>query len=619
MKWGAYMMNKQSLGSKKFNVENYRELMTHSGIYFFEWDMIADCAYFFSNALEITDDILSQGSFLQYITQSDRLHPEDKENVQNYINFITSSPTGIEDDKDYKEWEHRIKQTDGEYIWWQAKTLTYFIDNKPYKMVGSLQNIDVKKRLQDKLKVEAERDPLTGLYNKATSRNLIELFLHRGNEEKGQQALLIIDIDGFKAVNDTFGHLFGDAVITDIAMAIEKTFRQTDIIGRIGGDEFVVLLKEIHAIEVIQQKCESLLKNLRKSYKNGNAELKISASIGIALASEQGTNFEMLFKKADIALYSSKHKGKDRFTFYRADLAAVSHVRTRYEVDLSNKKAFKDHTIEFIFKLLYETKDVDTTINMALGLLGQCLNLDRVCIYILNKNTNTLHREFEWVTEGMKPSSSVYNESVLRMFNAHYENTQYGEFSICCNMENLTVQEKALMQSAQIKAYMHCKIMDGNTGLGCIGFDDCKNSRVWTEKEYEMMGLFSSVLGGFLLKQVVVRESLSNQQRLCNLIDATRSLIYIIDKNTYEILYLNKVVREMLPETIGERKCYSLFQERIEPCVSCPLSELKEDNYVVCEKMYHKSFDLFIRAEFSNIEWEAGRETCLVIGSPLEE
>lgn len=178
--------------------------------------------------------------------------------------------------------------------------------------------IENEKRENSLLLHAAEHDSMTGLLNHSATHKYIYDFLD--NEPINSQAihaLFFIDIDNFKSVNDNFGHLVGDSVIVNTAKLICSTFRQTDIVGRVGGDEFLVLLKNIQRISQISDRARLLLENLSFTHSEGDKSLKITASIGVAIwQSGLGCSFSQLMSEADSALYKAKRSGKHTFAFY---------------------------------------------------------------------------------------------------------------------------------------------------------------------------------------------------------------------------------------------------------------------------------------------------------------
>ena len=128
--------------------------------------------------------------------------------------------------------------------------------------------------------------------------------------------MFIIDIDNFKTVNDTFGHTIGDTVLQKISSCLKSNFRSQDIIGRAGGDEFVVFLKNVSSDDLIYEKAELLRDALQNFSLSASETFPISISIGISLYPQNGCKYSELFTTADKALYSSKRNGKNRYTFY---------------------------------------------------------------------------------------------------------------------------------------------------------------------------------------------------------------------------------------------------------------------------------------------------------------
>lgn len=171
------------------------------------------------------------------------------------------------------------------------------------------------KKIKDHLKIKTRTDILTGLNNKESLCILVEQQLQRA--QPGQMhAFLCFDIDNFKGVNDTFGHLFGDEVLKEVADKMKLMFRSSDILGRFGGDEFVLFMQNICSVELAKDKAAELLNVLRKKYVVGEKELYVSVSIGMAIFPKDGTTYDQLYLKADSASYAAKANGKDQLIVY---------------------------------------------------------------------------------------------------------------------------------------------------------------------------------------------------------------------------------------------------------------------------------------------------------------
>ncbi len=167
---------------------------------------------------------------------------------------------------------------------------------------------------QKSFEVLAKTDLLTNCLNKISSENDINDTIMNMHDKP--HTLFIIDVDNFKSINDNFGHHFGDTVLSDVARKLHANFRSGDTIGRIGGDEFIVFLKNISNDEIIINKAQAIAKAFQQEYVGKDNVYKISGSIGIARYPNDGRTYEELYKAADSALYQSKNKGKNCFTFY---------------------------------------------------------------------------------------------------------------------------------------------------------------------------------------------------------------------------------------------------------------------------------------------------------------
>jgi diguanylate cyclase (GGDEF)-like protein len=173
-----------------------------------------------------------------------------------------------------------------------------------------IQDTRKKKKEAEVLKEKAQKDTLTGLYNKGTTESLIEDFLAFETEE-AIHALFIIDIDNFKSINDTLGHLYGDQVLNSISSSMLQIFRKSDILGRIGGDEFIIFIKNLNSEEAIIEKANEIIAMFNNSYGDTLDACLITGSIGIAVYPRDGKTFTELYKHADTALYKAKDEGKN--------------------------------------------------------------------------------------------------------------------------------------------------------------------------------------------------------------------------------------------------------------------------------------------------------------------
>lgn len=230
--------------------------------------------------------------------------------------FSTSSVLkSYNEGKESLNYDFMITNDEGYTYYWMRITarIFYWKDDQSVRMLVYRQNIDDEKQREIRMAEKMQRDSLSGLYNKAATQELIHKILI--NNDDKIYVFFILDIDNFKNVNDTCGHAIGDLVITDFSKKLKAQFRDDDIVGRIGGDEFVVFVPA-SSREWIENKAKLLAHALKYEFSDGINYCQISASIGITIASDSETDFETLYKNADSALYKTKESGKKGYTIY---------------------------------------------------------------------------------------------------------------------------------------------------------------------------------------------------------------------------------------------------------------------------------------------------------------
>lgn len=240
------------------------------------------------------------------------VHPEDRDYVMDQFQ------ASIEGKRSY-DIEHRIVRKDtGEIRWVHEKCIHQRNDfGEVIRSDGTVQDITERKLAQDKIAYMAHHDGLTGLPNRALFSDRLQQALSLAHRKKSRLALMFIDLDKFKPVNDTLGHEIGDLLLKEVAKRMQDCVRESDTIGRIGGDEFVVLLQEINDENGAFLVAESIRQALTRPFSLGEHMLSISSSIGLAYYPEHGENELQLTKSADIAMYLAKQSGRDRAMVYR--------------------------------------------------------------------------------------------------------------------------------------------------------------------------------------------------------------------------------------------------------------------------------------------------------------
>ena len=235
------------------------------------------------------------------------VHPEDLEDTEKKLQITINGGPHFSTD-------FRILRPTGEIRHIRAAALIeYDEDSNPVSMTGINWDITEIKTNEEKIRFMATHDTLTGLPSLRLARDKLDEGLGQAKRHGERIALMFVDLDGFKNVNDTYGHDTGDCLLKETANRLEKCLRETDTVARIGGDEFLVITTGIEGREDAELIAKKAVEALSKPFNLQNESIRVSASIGIALFPDNGKNAEELIKKADGAMYSIKKGGKNGF------------------------------------------------------------------------------------------------------------------------------------------------------------------------------------------------------------------------------------------------------------------------------------------------------------------
>ena len=215
----------------------------------------------------------------------------------------------------------RIPTAQGRYIWCRVQTTRISKNDAPLRIVGKIVDIDEEVRRRAELERLSQRDSLTDLYNKTAFRERVMQNLPATVLDGKTYALLFLDLDNFKALNDSLGHIVGDTALAEAADALKRIFRNADAVGRFGGDEFCVFAMGITR-NAIAARAESVLQALSMHFEQDGKAVDITASIGIYVFDGSETTYEDALQKADNAQYRAKQLGKNRYVFHDDPLTA---------------------------------------------------------------------------------------------------------------------------------------------------------------------------------------------------------------------------------------------------------------------------------------------------------
>jgi diguanylate cyclase (GGDEF)-like protein/PAS domain S-box-containing protein len=213
---------------------------------------------------------------------------------------------------------------------------------------GVARDISERKRAEEIISFQAYHDQLTHLPNRVLFKDRLELAIAQAQRRSGALAVMFVDIDRFKLVNDTFGHSEGDLLLQGIATRLKETLRRGDTLARLGGDEFTILLPDVNQPEDAEVIARKILDLLQAPFRLSQGDFRVSASVGISLFPRDGSTAEALTQHADVAMYQVKRSGRNGFRFFDTDVNA--HYRQRIELENDLRTALERGEFELHYQ-----------------------------------------------------------------------------------------------------------------------------------------------------------------------------------------------------------------------------------------------------------------------------
>ena len=252
-----------------------------------------------------------------------------------------------------------VRNEEGEILY-SRSTWTDISEIKTFERHLAQQNRDLQSAKQS-LQYQAEHDTLTGLPNRLLFLDRLNQALKYAGRNKNRLAVLFMDLDHFKEINDSLGHDLGDELLIMVAEKLEDLVRKSDTVSRLGGDEFTMIIDGVNKSDYIVDITQKILQTMSQPFKLKNYEIVTSFSIGIAVYPEDGTRAETLLKNADVAMYKAKAEGRNNYQFYTADMTERAFERIMLESQLRN--AIDRHELQ-----VYYQAQIDTQTERIIGM-----------------------------------------------------------------------------------------------------------------------------------------------------------------------------------------------------------------------------------------------------------
>ncbi len=531
---------------------------------------------------------------------------------EDLIELFELVKTGVE----YHSTEFKLNTQNSGYQWYFTTCSTIYDDDmNPIRIVGLLRNIHTQKIEQQKLMEKAETDLMTGIYNKATAESKVKAALRELNGNN-YSVFMLVDIDDFKKINDTYGHLKGDEVIIDIANTMKEYAGEYGMAGRLGGDEFCLLLNNVLDTKLAIEKATLIADKLRAKYPGDNGDCKVTLSIGIAATKEQ-IPYSVLLENADTALYQVKLNGKNGYFCYEEDMERVKYENERTPVKPNDGIA--SHFAQELFNTLFSTTNTYTAIEKALSMIGGANDIDKISIWEYGFSKNFVDCTHQWCKEGITNDRTRKQHTPSAIWEELDSLSTDGMFY--CSDTSLIKLNSASMnpRNEGVKRLVQSQIILNGKIIGYIVMYSYDNTRNWS----------TSDLSNFKMLFKMLAESVCSKQNQRNLSDLREDTIkafdildtpmVVIDRDNYEVLHFNDVALDYFPNIALNSKCYlSMYQEN-NTCRDCPMHKLKDTSSSASCIKHPKNADEPIDEIVTPIKWNTGSNSVLIAATPHKQ
>lgn len=342
---------------------------------------------------------------------------------------------------------------------------------------------------------ELQLDSLSQVYNKKTITSYAQQKIKSGLQESF--ALVIIDLDHFKPINDRFGHLAGDKVITRTAQKIKEIVGEDGVVGRFGGDEFMLVLENVANVSILRGALRAILVQIKKEFEGNFDDIVLSCSVGAAVYPANGTTYDELFKKADFCLYRAKDKGRDRYVFYRDDLHAQAYAERLKENGEGKANEGREvqelkHMADYMHNLYVNPREaVIKLLKHMIGLYSvDCISIYagpemKTIVYVGEERPELKTAEYT-LTEDFKKALDADGVTLYNFTSEIPENNVFGD----------------ALRAREIFSSVHCVIGSRDDFYGVLAFNKIRTPARFADYEVNCARILASSLALIDLKDL---------------------------------------------------------------------------------------------------------------------
>lgn len=468
---------KQAEEALRQSEEKYRNILENIQEAYFEVDLAGNFTFFNDSLCRLTGcsrDELTGASYRQF---------SDKENSKNaFMAFNKVYNTGASTEG--FDWLIIRKDASKRYIE-ASVSLKKDSTDKPIGFKGVIRDITERKRIEQELNHLATHDSLTGLPNRLMFSQLLDHAIQSAQRNKRQLAVFFIDLDRFKTINDSLGHEAGDILLKEMALRFKQSLRTVDVVGRLGGDEFTILVEDFHDLKQVETLAHKILATVMKPLSVMGEECRVTASIGVSVYPKDGQDEQSLMKNADIAMYFAKEEGKNNFQFYSDNIRTMSNERLTIETNLRHAMERNEFYLDYQAKMDLKTRAI-TGVEALLRWNNPYLGLVTPAQFIpIAEETGMIVPIGRWVIktactqnvlwqrQGLPPVCMSVNLSLRQLMNENFIDdikTILNETRLSPNLLELEITESMVMHNPARLVPTLTKIKDMGVRLAIDDF-----------------------------------------------------------------------------------------------------------------------------------------------------
>ena len=470
-------MMDEKIINEKFH--KYEKMLSKSNISVYEYYPATDTAVKLDASLNVVRKISP------YMNEINSERWLDLQEQSRYVQFLRGMSNG--------NIEIQYADDDGHMTLKIIRKL-YMVDEttgEEYLLITK-KDVTKQKNTERKYREQAQRDSMTKLYNRVSGREIVESYLDRKNPYESC-GMLVMDVDYFKGVNDSYGHLFGDKVLIKISQLLMDHFDKKAVVSRVGGDEFVVFFYDIDNNQLVSR-IGGFFDDI-KTLTFAENDYIPTCSIGVCFVPKNASNcsYDQIFQNADWALYQAKKRGRNRYVFcdnmHRYNEEIMEAGQKEAAKQQLDARYFQNDILATAFEVFEKHRYFDDAIKQLLQIIGIRFQLDRISVVDIDIRNNIASCSYQWRANGVKAAlekPQCYKREDFQKFFSKYNAFN----ALVINDENVneySVEGQRLVMQNNTRTVLHIARYDEGRYAGTVAFVTCNKNRFWSlDKMHEL-------------------------------------------------------------------------------------------------------------------------------------